>query len=92
MKTGLRPGSLQSCEEWCLILKWRRVLRPEHHHQRGGFHESLATFQNTQWTLLPQPPVAWHVFADHNLGDGDADCAVARDVGQVKETFRQLHN
>jgi hypothetical protein len=91
MKTGLRPVSLQSCEEWCLICKWRHVLLPER-HQRGGFRESLATFQNTQWTLLPQPPVAWHVFADHNLADGHADCAVVRDVGQVKETFRELHN
>jgi hypothetical protein len=46
MKTGLRPVSLQSCEEWRLICKWRHVLLPER-HQRGGFHESLATFQNT---------------------------------------------
>ena len=46
MKTGLRPVSLQSCEEWCLIYKWRHVLLPER-HQREGFHESLATFQNT---------------------------------------------
>jgi hypothetical protein len=66
------------------LIPWLKKTLPER-HQRGGFHESLATFQNTQWTLLPQPSVAWHVFADHNLGDGHADCAVARDVGQVKE-------
>jgi hypothetical protein len=53
---------------------------------------ALLHFRTHDGRYFHSHPLHGNVFADHNLGDGHADCAVVRDIGQVKETFRELHD